>query len=159
MLSKARANEQSLGRSEGICFPGPGAGTTVWERGHKYLSPLLVEARFTDFLIFSPYQSEHLFLWCSVLSIRTHSLHTLSHSHSVGGISPLVLWRSHLHMEHRDQRSPTQHHYLLQLHKCWFPTTATSQNLLTPMCTRNSRTKHLHEKELTAPAVCKILVR
>ena len=52
-------------------------------------------------------------------------------------------------------RSPTQHHYLLQLHKCRFPAAATPHKLHTPICTRHSRAscskpKHLQENVFAA---------
>lgn len=43
-------------------------------------------------------------------------------------------------------RSPTQHHYLLQLHKCWFPTTSTLAELHTPMRARTTAEPRVQSK-------------
>lgn len=106
------------------------------------------------------YQSEDLFLCRSVcpfpLAVFAHSL-SLSFIWRDLTVSPVE--KPPTHGASGSQlsktpkllmglnRSPTQHHYLLQLHKCWFPTTATPHKLHTPICTHHSSTcvKHLQE--------------
>lgn len=93
-----------FGRSEGIVFPGPGASTSVWERGHKFLSPLTLYTWFTDFQIFISISQSISFYGAPFVHSHMRFLHSLSLI-QFRGISSLVLWRSHLHMEHQDHSS------------------------------------------------------
>lgn len=133
---------------------------------------ILAHVWFTNFRIFYFYRSQHLISELLCLSILTRSFFdslplsvSLSFSWRFLAVSPVE--KPPTHGASGSQlsktpklltalnRSPTQHHYLLQLHKCRFPTAATPHKLHTPICTRHSsascsKPKHLQENVLAA---------
>lgn len=164
VLSDWRVSEWEMmiqfGRSEGNIFPGPGARTSAREETwisvfwNALTHALLRSRACVSICQSSPFSPRSLLsiLTCSVFFL--HSLFSLSFR----DLAVIPVEKPPTHGARGSQlgktpellaalnRSPTQHHYLLQLHKCWFPITSTLPELHTPMRARTTAEPRVQSK-------------